>query len=205
MTISMLYFTRITISLCLVDYVGCFVDGVLTDNVGAVPTERTPDNCLRACQKMSFSYAGLIAGNICKCGKTRPRHSMRELEFDCDLKCDGDTLRLCGGATQQSVYHIRMDEQGNQISILLEKTIYYMYRYFMLHFLLFSAFSMVANEDKTEWTTSGTSHESPDAAVSYIVDGNFMTKYMSEYMHRPWIQIDLKNSHHIRAVKLYSK
>ncbi len=77
-----------------------------------MPTERTPHDCFRACKKLSLPYAGLISGNACKCGKTRPRHSMSEFEFNCTMQCDGDPLKLCGGTTEQSVYQIRMDELG---------------------------------------------------------------------------------------------
>lgn len=94
------------------DYVGCFADGDLTDDVGAVPLERTPDNCLRICHKKSMPYAGLMAGNGCKCGNERPRDSQKKLESDCNISCDGDPSIPCGGPSRKAVYYIRMNGQG---------------------------------------------------------------------------------------------
>lgn len=66
---------------------------------------------------------------------------------------------------------------------------------------------MVASEFKSEWTVSGSStfNDHSSALVSNTIDGNYRKVYMSEYRFRAWVQIDLKASHHIQAVRLIGK
>ncbi len=72
--------------------------------------------------------------------------------------------------------------------------------------LFYLALSLpMTSKDKSEWSATGSSsyNDDPTIPVAQIIDGDISKSYTSTYSYKPWVQIDLKSSHRIRAVTLW--
>jgi hypothetical protein len=61
----------------------------------------TPDYCLNSCRQ--YSYFGLLAGNKCYCGNSKPTASRSSW---CTTACYGDNNLKCGGTESMEVWKI---------------------------------------------------------------------------------------------------
>ncbi len=187
-----------------VDYIGCYSAGDVAEHAETVSLEGTPDNCIYACRKRLFPYAGLSSENECKCGRVRPRGSKREKDYSCNLSCDGDSTKDCGGTTQQSVYHILMKGHG---SVWMQWILNNLNGLYLTIWLILALSTPMSKEEKTEWVVSGTEASGSSATYTYglyayngyIRDGRFV----SLRFPKAWIQIDLKTTSIVRAVRLW--
>lgn len=61
----------------------------------------TPGLCVQTCAQKGFSYAGVQYGSQCFCGNTYGKYGTAE---NCDMKCSGDSSKICGGTWANTVY-----------------------------------------------------------------------------------------------------
>eukprot|EP00898_Chlorokybus_atmophyticus_P008932 jgi/Chlat1/903/Chrsp107S01328 len=81
-------------------YMGCFQstasDDVLPIRLSA--SNITPDSCISTCHEYSYSFAGVVDGNQCRCGNVISSQAQVLTDDSCTLPCEADGSVLCGGA-----------------------------------------------------------------------------------------------------------
>ncbi|XP_002739986.2 uncharacterized protein LOC100377992 [Saccoglossus kowalevskii] len=68
--------------------------------------------CIAFCRKSSFTHAGIIGGNECRCLATNitsviPKDDITE-NAKCDVECAGEDIGTCGGSDHISVYSLSL-------------------------------------------------------------------------------------------------
>jgi hypothetical protein len=94
-----------------VAYLGCFRDqGASTGTEGRdlnghvfSRAGMTTEICTDECRAKGFPYAGTQSGSYCFCGTSYGRSGPAG---NCDIKCQGNTGQVCGGAWANSVYAV---------------------------------------------------------------------------------------------------
>ena len=110
------------------EFLGCFKD--VAERI--LPTaldpdlDNTPARCGERCRQRGYTYAGVVNGTECHCGRLQPFDSLKlATNDDCDTPCPGDALKMCGGSTKSSditalrisVYYVEPDGNGcNQVN-----------------------------------------------------------------------------------------
>ncbi len=64
----------------------------------------TPEFCVEQCAKHGFAYAGLQYGSFCFCGNS---YGSNGPATNCNIPCNGDERRTCGGEWANHVYRAR--------------------------------------------------------------------------------------------------
>ncbi|MCK6450019.1 MAG: caspase family protein [Alphaproteobacteria bacterium] len=64
----------------------------------------TPEFCIQQCAKHGFTYAGLQYGSFCFCGNS---YGSNGPATNCNVPCNGDDRRTCGGEWANHVYRAR--------------------------------------------------------------------------------------------------
>ena len=89
---------------CKDRYQGCFEDS----NPRTLPLElarsssMTPKMCIEQCSEKNYLYAGLQHYEFCFCGNDLP--PVIRPESECNEPCLGDSSKMCGGLSRNSVY-----------------------------------------------------------------------------------------------------
>ncbi len=86
------------------ELLGCFkdsnnpfdLDGFLDRS-----SSNTPESCVAKCRAKGFAYAGVQYGQSCLCGNS---YGKQGASSDCNMKCTGDSSKICGGKYCNSVY-----------------------------------------------------------------------------------------------------
>ena len=88
-------------------------DRLLPDEISPKIPDQTPAKCIRACQDLGFSFAGVQDGIQCNCGDVAPPLdkiiSMNECTLpDCTncRNCAGDPSKPCGGPYKMIVFTV---------------------------------------------------------------------------------------------------
>lgn len=84
-------------------YIGCFKDTSDFDLNGYLErsTNNTPESCIAICRTKGFKYAGVQYSESCLCGNSYGKYGEAE---NCDYPCKGDSSKICGGYSTNSVY-----------------------------------------------------------------------------------------------------
>ncbi|KAL0943138.1 WSC domain-containing protein [Colletotrichum truncatum] len=90
-------------------YLGCFTDnpGARTLNVPmTIDGGVTAANCLAACSKNNYLYAGVEYSSECYCGNNLLNGGglASDGEKQCDMLCAGDSKFICGGPNRLNIY-----------------------------------------------------------------------------------------------------
>ena len=64
----------------------------------------TPDKCKNACKENGFGFAGVQWKKECWCGTEAPPQDKIVEEVQCNLPCQGDSSKICGGSAKMNVY-----------------------------------------------------------------------------------------------------
>ena len=99
---------------------GCYRDDpddrdmTLQWDVGA---NRSPHECILACQDLQMSFAGLQEGGACYCGDSFGKHGEEE-EEECNMKCQAGFKRMnCGGVTSNAIYRTERGKSSNDAGV----------------------------------------------------------------------------------------
>jgi len=90
-----------------VDWIGqCVVDSSsrLLENYQSGMGEVTPILCIDSCASQNYSYAGVQYSGECWCGATPPPPSSLVPDSECNMDCNGDDTKVCGGSWRMNVY-----------------------------------------------------------------------------------------------------
>lgn len=97
-------------------YVGCFPDAspygspLFTGSSFVNKTGLTLESCAAFCSSPAyngpFTYFGIMNGDTCKCGNTKPTPSPSQGAITCGVTCSGNPSQLCGGSNSDSVYEV---------------------------------------------------------------------------------------------------
>lgn len=92
-------------------YLGCFKDTGTYDLDGYLVRSQnnTPERCIATCREKGFKYAGVQFGESCLCGNSYGKYGPAS---NCDYKCTGDSSKICGGYSANSIYST--GAQGNE-------------------------------------------------------------------------------------------
>lgn len=84
-------------------YIGCFKDTSAFDLDGFLERsdDNTPERCVAACRAKGFQYAAVQYGQSCLCGNSYGKYGAAD---NCNMKCTGDSSKICGGYSANSVY-----------------------------------------------------------------------------------------------------
>ncbi|KPJ07173.1 Xylosyltransferase oxt [Papilio machaon] len=89
-------------------YHGCYLDEkklrILSSFYGNYATTNSPEFCLDICIQAGFPYAGVQYASECFCGDISPRESAKTTEGSCDMKCPGNSTKICGGYFTMNIY-----------------------------------------------------------------------------------------------------
>ncbi|XP_060850898.1 uncharacterized protein LOC132929522 [Rhopalosiphum padi] len=79
-------------------FLGCFLEeNLLTlGEESRVLTPVTPQSCSDFCSEKQYTFF-ILKQNTCHCSKNYISRLMRQLDFECSIKCSGDTSASCGG------------------------------------------------------------------------------------------------------------
>ncbi|MGA1847036.1 WSC domain-containing protein [Deferribacter abyssi] len=107
------------------NYLGCFKDagdpaGLRGRDLGAwwfSSANMTPQLCIQECGKRGYIYSGVQYGSQCFCDNN---YGMYGPANNCNMKCSGDTSKICGGVWANDVYktdtqHINNTPQQSSI------------------------------------------------------------------------------------------
>ncbi|KAI0880342.1 WSC-domain-containing protein [Annulohypoxylon maeteangense] len=100
-------------------YLGCFgetsgsraLSGASTSNTTAMTNEM----CASYCQDKGFSLAGTEYSQECYCGNTITSTIIAD-DDECNMKCKGDVLEVCGGSSKLSVWNITQSSKSAKAS-----------------------------------------------------------------------------------------
>merc|ERR1719187_1931042 len=74
------------------------------DESSAVYVALTQDTCMEACRAEDFLYAGLRDSQECHCSNTSPTPAHILEDDQCQRRCRGDPLQICGGEFTMTVF-----------------------------------------------------------------------------------------------------
>ncbi len=164
-------------------------------------TAMTPDLCAQECfTAKKLPWAMVANGKFCRCGSLKSPPVSQDQKFDsCGTPCTGDTGKTCGGPAVGSSYLVEQ-VQGAFFS---RNSIQTTMRIMGLKVAFIADVSWpVAQSEKNNWQVRGS-----DAAAEQIhdnlLDGDFAKAFVSDSNDVfPWIEIDMKASQIVKAVKL---
>lgn len=84
-------------------YIGCFKDTSAFDLDGFLERSQsnTPERCTETCRAKGFAYAAVQYGESCLCGNSYGKYGAAD---NCNYPCTGDSSKICGGYSANSVY-----------------------------------------------------------------------------------------------------
>ncbi|XP_049874059.1 xylosyltransferase oxt [Pectinophora gossypiella] len=89
-------------------HLGCYVDEkklrLLSSFYGNYASTNSPVACLDICVQAGFPYAGVQYGSECFCGENPPPPSAQTADDMCDMKCPGDSSKICGGYFTMNIF-----------------------------------------------------------------------------------------------------
>ncbi len=83
---------------------GCFKDSNRPFDLDGFlerSSSNTPESCVAKCRAKGFAYAGVQYGQSCLCGNS---YGKQGTSSACNMKCTGDSSKICGGLYCNSVY-----------------------------------------------------------------------------------------------------
>ena len=71
-------------------------------------SNNTPTECIKRCrdEEKGYMFAGVQFGFECFCGRKAPSSDLIVEESQCNKRCSGDALLVCGGTWRMNVYEI---------------------------------------------------------------------------------------------------
>ncbi|XP_013172151.1 PREDICTED: xylosyltransferase oxt [Papilio xuthus] len=89
-------------------YYGCYLDEkklrILSSFYGNYATTNSPEFCVDICMQAGFPYAGVQYASECFCGDVIPPESAKTMEGSCNMKCPGNSTKICGGYFTMNIY-----------------------------------------------------------------------------------------------------
>jgi hypothetical protein len=85
-------------------FLGCFKDSnnpFDLDGFLERSSRNTPESCVAKCRAKGFAFAGVQYGESCLCGNSFGKQGTSTA---CNIKCTGDSSKVCGGLYCNSVY-----------------------------------------------------------------------------------------------------
>jgi hypothetical protein len=122
-------------------YIGCYKDTSAFDLDGYLERSgsNTPESCVAKCLAKGFKYAGVQYGESCLCGNSYGRYGPAD---NCNMKCTGDSGKICGGYSANSVFSTgtggttvvtkppdEIDLAGNWLAAITESNTGYSFKY----------------------------------------------------------------------------
>lgn len=85
---------------------GCYVDKLDDPDIAFVTNfpNNTIETCMKYCDSLSYHYASVEAGQMCRCGMTFGRYGQQEAA--CGSVCPGNNSQNCGGDSSQQIYSV---------------------------------------------------------------------------------------------------
>jgi len=81
---------------------GCYTDTNVLATGGYTSGYMTVDQCVYYCKGLGTTYAGLVQGNICRCGNSSPV-AITQMSA-CDTPCVSNSSQTCGGTSRIQVW-----------------------------------------------------------------------------------------------------
>jgi len=101
-------------------YIGCFYDSSFNRDLPfeVLNSRGSVKDCTKRCGAKYFMYAGLQNGNRCFCGSSYGKHGPGQ----CDINCQGDGMKSCGGEKSNTIYHTGFNVPGPPKNVSLEES-----------------------------------------------------------------------------------
>ena len=91
------------------EYLGCYKDGVwskqLEKRLWDIGDDNSPARCGAECWDAGYTFFGLQNRRESYCGNTLRTQNKAPRE-ECNVKCSGDSSKICGGSFRQSLYKL---------------------------------------------------------------------------------------------------
>ncbi|WP_456324772.1 PAN domain-containing protein [Desulfonauticus submarinus] len=124
-------------------YIGCFKDsgdpsgtqGRDLDGFMYGSKDMTPEMCIDICSKRNFKYASVQYSTQCFCGNSYGKYGPAN---NCNMKCSGDSDKICGGFWANSVYKTNLTggsseyKKNTSLKFTIENCAVYKYK---IHYL----------------------------------------------------------------------
>ncbi len=99
------------------DYLGCHGNATLDRFTRALPDSANNSvlGCTGRCRLAGYTYAALVNGTGCRCGRLQPITRLRREASECDAPCPGEPERECGGrgrVDRANVYYVEPDGES---------------------------------------------------------------------------------------------
>lgn len=102
-------------------HVGCYTEAPGRTLPSFQSTEQqTVQDCIEACDRAGYGYAGLEFGGECWCGNAINPAAQPASADDCSMPCNDNRAELCGGPDRLNIYH--RDSDGPSTSIIGNST-----------------------------------------------------------------------------------
>ncbi|KAI1323225.1 hypothetical protein F5Y16DRAFT_351006 [Xylariaceae sp. FL0255] len=94
-------------------YIGCYVEGTtgraLTYGANVASSSMSGKACTAACQAQGYILAGTEYSGECYCGNSFSNGGGTVATDGCNMKCNGNSSEICGGANRLNVYDYKME------------------------------------------------------------------------------------------------
>ncbi len=104
------------------DYLGCHGEATLDRFTRALPDSANNSvlGCTGRCRGAGYTYAAMVNGTGCRCGRLQPVTRLRRDSAECDAPCPGEPERECGGrgrVDRANVYYVEPEGERAPVTI----------------------------------------------------------------------------------------